>query len=232
MRKIYFALMLLSVFAMSGCGGGGSSSSFSDTPNVSPEVKKVMVLSSPAFERNKRYRIYTGAKLSGMNGSRYYVANTGSEAVQSTLNLGFSEELNAGESFIIVNDSPDSADHSGGVVFAYDPSGVSDSFTSGGNIAFTGGNLMRYRTLSLTDSVNTADDSTGHPDDGTKPYDAERYAQFKSERGTTTFTMGSGTYLSFIEEDEEDYLPRDIPSSGNVMRLVRRVNTFSGIIKE
>ncbi len=221
MRKIYLALMLLSVFAISGCGGG-SSSSFEEKP-INPEVKNVIVLSSPAFERNKRYRIYTGARLSGMNGARYYVANTGSDAVQSTLNLGFSEELEPGESFIIVNDSPDSADHSGGVVFAYDPSGVNDAFISGGNIAFTGGNLMRYRTLSLKDSVNTSE---------SKPYDAEIYAQFKSERGTTTFAMGSGTYLSFVEEDEEDYLPRDIPASGNVMRLVHRVNTFSGIIKE
>ena len=229
MKKIYLALMLLSLFAMSGCGGGGSSSSISDTPNVSPEVKEVMVLTSPAFERNKRYRIYTGAKLSGMNGAKYFVANTGSEAVQSTLNLGFSEELNAGESFIIVNDSPDSADHSGGVVFAYDPSGVNDSFTSGGNIAYTDGKLMRYRTLSLMESLNAADDSIGHH---VKPFDADTYAEFKSERGTTTFTMGSGTYLSFIEDDEESYLSRDIPSSGNVLRLVRRVNTFSGIVRE
>ena len=231
MKKIYLSLMLLSVFAISGCGGG-SSSSIEEKPEISPDVKEVAVLSSPAFERNKRYRIYTGASLSGMNGAKYFVANTGSEAVQSTLNLGFSEELKAGESFIVVNDSPEDAEHSGGVVFAYDPSGVNDSFTSGGNIAFTGGNLMYYRTLSLTDSVSTADDITGHPEDESKPYDAERYAQFKSERGTTTFAMGSGTYLSFIEDDEESYLSRDIPSSGNVLRLVRRVNTFSGIVRE
>ena len=228
MKKIYLALMLVSVFAISGCGGG-SSSHLEERPYISPEIKEVMVLSSPAFERNKRYRVYTGAKLSGMNGARYYVANTGSEAVQSTLNLGFSEELKAGESFIIVNDSPDSADHSGGVVFAYDPSSANDSFTSGGNIAFTGGNLMRYRTLSLSDSVNKADSGTGHQ---AIPFDATVYAKFSSERGTTTFTMGSGTYLSFVEEDEEDYLSRGIPSSGNVLRLVHRVNTFSGMIKE
>lgn len=229
MRKIYFALMLLSLFAMSGCGGGGSSSHIDGRPYISPEIKEVMVLSSPAFERNKRYRVYTGARLSGMNGARYYVANTGSEAVQSTLNLGFSEELKAGESFIIVNDSPEDAEHSGGVVFAYDPSSANDSFTSGGNIAFTGGNLMRYRTLSLSDSVNKADSDTGHQK---IPFDATVYAKFSSERGTTTFTMGSGTYLSFVEEDEEDYLSRDIPPSGTVMRLVHRVNTFSGMIKE
>ncbi|MBQ3345573.1 MAG: hypothetical protein IJG51_02435 [Synergistaceae bacterium] len=229
MRKIYLALMLLSLFAISGCGGGGSSSHIEEKPHISPDVKEVMVLSSPAFERNKRYRIYTGARLSGMNGAKYYVANTGSEAVQSTLNLGFSEQLKAGESFIIVNDSPDSADHSGGIVFAYDPSGVNDSFTSGGNIAFTGGNLMRYRTLSLADGVNTAENETGHK---SKPYDATVYAKFESGRGTTTFAMGSGTYLSFIEDDEEYYLSRDIPPSGNVLRLVRRVNTFSGMIKE
>ena len=100
MKKIYLSLMLLSVFAISGCGGG-SSSSIEEKPEISPDVKEVAVLSSPAFERNKRYRIYTGASLSGMNGAKYFVANTGSEAVQSTLNLGFIEELKAGESFIV-----------------------------------------------------------------------------------------------------------------------------------
>ncbi|MBQ4431180.1 MAG: hypothetical protein II877_06725 [Synergistaceae bacterium] len=229
MRKTYLALAAMSVFILSGCGGGGSSK-LGDDKRISPDVKDVIVLSSPAFERNKRYKIYTGAKLSGMNGARYFIANTGSEAVQSTLNLGFSQEIDPNESFIIVNDSPDDVSHTGGVVFAYDPSSASESFISGGNIAFTGGKLMRYRTLSLTDSVTTADDRAGHPEE--KPYDADEYAEFHSERGTTTFAMGSGTYLSFVETDEEAYLPRDIPSEGDVYRLVRRVNTFSGIISE
>ena len=229
MRKIYLALMALSVFSLSGCGGGSSSSVGQVHPRISPDVKEVVVLSSPAFERNKRYRIYTGAKLSGMNGAKYYVSNTGSEAVQSTLNLGFSQKLSPGESFIIVNDSPDSADHSGGVVFAYDPSAASEEFISGGNIAFTGGKPMYYRTLSLSYSATAADDdSTGHP--GGKPSDADTYAEFESERGITTFTTGSGTYLSFVVDDEESYLSRDIPASGYVLRLVRKVNTFSGII--
>lgn len=236
MKRLCVVLTALSVFILSGCGGGGGSSSFvEDIPQISPDVKQVAVLSSPAFERNKRYRIYTGAKLSGMNGARYYIANTGSEAVQSTLNLGFSEELSAGESFIIVNDSPDSADHSGGVVFAYDPSSANDTFISGGNIAFTDGDLMRYRTLSLSDSVSTSDitagnDNAGHPE--TRPYDADIYAEMRTERGLTTFTMGSGSSLSFVEADGEAYLSRDIPPEGNVLRLVHKVNTFSGIIKE
>ena len=52
MRKIYLALMLLSLFAISGCGGGGSSSHIEEKPHIIPDVKEVMVLSSPAFERN------------------------------------------------------------------------------------------------------------------------------------------------------------------------------------
>ena len=229
MRKFFLALTVLSLFAISGCGGGGSSSSLS-TPTISPDVKEVIMLSSPAFERNKRYRIYTGARLSGMNGARYYISNTGSEAVQSTLNLGFSMVLSSDAPFIIVNDSPDSADHSGGVVFAYDPSAANDTFTSGGNVAFTGGYLMRYRTLSLSDSTSTADDIAGHY--VIRPEDADIYKQYRSTRGITTFAAGSGSSLSFVADDEEDYQPRDIPTSGNVLRLVRKVNTFSGIIRE
>lgn len=227
MRKIYLALMALSLLTLSGCGGGSSNPGTGDT-RISPEVKQVVVLSSPAFERNKRYRIYTGAKLSGMNGARYFVSNTGSEAVQSTLNLGFSQKLSPNESFIVVNYSPDDAAHSGSVVFAYDPSSANDTFISGGNIAFTGGNLMYYRTLSLSENVTGAYDVTGHQGDS-RPYDADNYARFESERGITKFAMGSGTQLSFVEHDEESYLSRDIPSSGNVLQLVRKVNTFSSI---
>ena len=230
MKKLYLALMALSLFALSGCGGGSSSSVGQLYPRISPDVKEVIVLSSPAFERNKRYRIYTGATLSGMNGAKYFVSNTGSEAVQSTLNLGFSQTLDPNESFIIVNDSPDSADHSGGIVFAYDPSAASENFTSGGNVSFNGGSLMYYRTLSLSDSVESANDNGGHTE-STTPLDADTYAEFESERGVTTFAIGRGTYLSFVVDDEESYLPRDIPEEGYILRLVHKVNTFSGIIK-
>ena len=226
MRKIFLALMLLSVFAISGCGGGSSSSV--NPPVISPEVKEVIVLSSPTLERNKRYRIYTGAQLSGMNGARYYVSNTGSTAVQSTLNLGFSVVLSADESFIVVNDSPDSADHSGGVVFAYDPSGVLDTFTSGGNIAFTEGRPMYYRTLSLSNTAGT-DETGGHY--VMKAESADVYREYTSGRGTTSFAVGTGSALSFVADDES-YEPRNIPASGNILRLVRTVNTFSGIIPE
>ena len=222
MKKFCFALIALSVFVFSGCGGGGGSSS-SDHSQVSPEVKQVIVLSSPAIERNKRYRIYKGASLSGMNGAKYFVSNTGSEAVQSVLNLGFSEEFNASESFIVVNYAPDYETHSGSVVFAYDPSGVYDTFTSGVNIAFTGGTLMRYRSLSLSEGANVSGSAA--------PQDAEVYKEYESSRGTTTFALGSGTSLSFIEVDEQSYLSRDIPSAGNVLQIVRRVNTFSGIVR-
>ncbi|MBQ7170289.1 MAG: hypothetical protein IJR63_10360 [Synergistaceae bacterium] len=229
MRKFFLALTVLSVFAISGCGGG-SSSSIRSTPPISPDVKQVIMLSSPALERNKRYRIYTGSRLTGMNGARYYVANTGSEAVQSTLNLGFSIVLSSDAPFIIVNDAPDSADHSGSVVFAYDPSAANDSFTSGGNVAFSGGYLMRYRTLSLSESAETADDTVGHY--VIRPQDADIYKQYTSSRGTTTFAEGSGSSLSFVADDEEDYQPRDIPTSGFVLRTVRKVNTFSGIVRQ
>ena len=226
MKKFYFALIALLVFVLSGCGGG--SSSFTDRSQISPDVKQVMVLNSPAFERHKRYQIYKGVKLSGMNGARYYISNTGSEAVQSTLNLGFSEALKANEPFIVVNYVPDYETHPGEVVFAYDPSANNDDFISGKNISFTGGRRMRYTTLSLSESVNTANDNIGHYD--FRPRDADEYKEYKSERGITKFAIGSGSRLSFVEEDEDSDTPREVPSSGNIFQLERRVNTFSGIV--
>ena len=234
MKKFYFALMAFAVFIISGCGGGSSGSSdplANRRKNISPDVKQVAVITSHALERNKRYRIYKGATLSGMNGARYYVSNTGSEQVESTLNLGFSEKLSANESFIITNYAPDSEAHSGSVVFAYDPSSLNDDFTSGGNVAFTGGDLMEYRTLSLEDETSTAEgDIAGHYI--IRPIDAEVYADHESERGVTTFAMGSGTSLTFVADDEDSTTPRDIPSTGDILQLVRKVNTFSGIISK
>lgn len=233
MKKFCFLLTAFTVFIISGCGGGGSSSNSDPviSKHISPDVKQVAVITSHALERNKRYRIYKGATLSGMNGARYYISNTGSEQIESTLNLGFSEKLNANESFIITNYAPDSEPHSGSVVFAYDPSAVSSTFTSGGNVAFTGGNLMQYRTLSLEDDTSTAEgDIAGHYI--IQPVDAEIYAEHESERGVTTFAMGSGTSLTFVADDEDSATPRDIPSEGDILRLVRKVNTFSGIISK
>ena len=227
MKRLYFALIALSVFVFSGCGGGGSSSSGGSQPPITISVKEVIVLSSPALERNKRYRIYKGARLSGMNGAKYFVSNTGSESVQSTLNLGFSEEFSADESFIVVNYAPDYESHSGSVVFAYDPSGSDETFTSGVNVSFTGGKLMRYRSLTISGDTNASEVTAS-----VMPDDAEVYAEFESYRGITTFTAGKGSSVSFIAVDEEKNTPRDIPSSGNVLRLVHKVNTFSGIISE
>ncbi len=226
MRKFYLALIALSLFAFSGCGGGSSSSTGSST-SITHEVKQVIVLSSPALERNKRYRIYKGATLSGMNGSKYYVSNTGSESLQSTINLGFSEEIKAGESFIIVNYAPDYESHSGGVVFAYDPSALNEDFTYGGNVSFTGGNLMRYNALDIVDSSDISEIT-----DSARPYDAEIYAEYESSRGITTFILGKGASLSFIAVDEESSTARNIPSKGNVLQLVRKVNTFSEIVNQ
>lgn len=223
MRKFYLALIALSLFVFSGCGGGSSSSTGS-SKSITHEVKQVIVLSSPALERNKRYRVYKGATLSGMNGAKYYVSNTGSEELQSTINLGFSEEIKAGESFIVVNYAPDYESHSGSVVFAYDPSAGNEDFTYGGNVSFTGGNLMRYNALDIIDSPDASASS--------RPYDAEIYAEYESTRGITTFMLGKGSSVSFVAFDEESSTARDIPSKGNVLQLVHKVNTFSEIVNQ
>lgn len=232
MKGLNIALIALSVFILSGCGGGGgggSSSFVNNGPEISPNIVKVAVINSPALERNKRYRMYKGASLSGINGAVYYVSNTGSEAVQSVLVLGFSEELRPDESLIIVNEAPDSSDHSGSVVFAYNPLGSKRTFSSGGNVSFSGGTLMKYRSLSLSEEAGSANDIAGHYN--INPEDAEIFSLYESDRGITTFAVGEGRSLSFVPYDEETNSQRDIPSSGNTLRLVRKINTFSDIVR-
>ncbi|MBR1658003.1 MAG: hypothetical protein IJ697_06015 [Synergistaceae bacterium] len=237
MKRVNFAvtsiLLFVSLFFLSGCGGGSSGSSVDRRKQISTEVIQAITLNSPAIERNKRYTIHKGVRLSGMSGARFYAANTGSEAVQSTLNLGFNELISPDEAFVVVNDTPEDTSHRGLVVFAYDPSGITDDPLLGGSVSFSGGQKLRYRTLSLEDTelIEYAE-SEPEFDGAKKPYDAEVYAEFTTDRGTTTFSMGRGNYPSFIENDPEYYLSRDIPSKGNVLRIVRKVNTFSGIIAE
>lgn len=226
MKKIHFAvytiLMALSIFLLNGCGGGSSSTGTPQDGIVTPEIKQVIMLDSPAIELNKRYSIYKGVTLTGMNGAKYFVANTGSVAVQSTMNLGFSEIVSPDEAFIVVNDTPSDAAHKGSVVFAYDPSGVRDEVLSGANPTYSGGMRLTYSTLSLTGPVNSS----------AAPTDAYVYKEYVSDRGTTKFAAGLGSNPSFVQVDTESYNKRDVPLTGNVLWIVRRVNTFSGIMSE
>ena len=148
-----------------------------------------------------------------MAGNKFFVANTGSTAVKSTIVLALSEPVSGDEAFIVVSDSPDDAAHNGAVVFAYDPSGVSDDVLNGGNVSFAGGTRMYYRALTLPDEM---------------PSGTRVYRDFTSERGTTEFAINPYS----IPEDPEYYERRDIPAEGNVFRITRNVNIFSEIIIE
>ena len=146
------------ILSLSGCGGGGNSGKFhsmstetnNDISSSSYEVKQVAVISSPALQKDGYYRIYSGATLSGMDNAQYYVANIGNETQQATLNLGFSYQPDPNASLVVVND------RTKGVVFAYDPSGTANKWKNGGNVTFTNGRLLRYRSLKLNEqSYNT-----------------------------------------------------------------------------
>ena len=214
MKKIcFFVLISLSLFSLSGCGGSGSSGGSNKNNPVPKEVLQTITLSSPAIELNKRYSIYKGVSLSGMGGARYFVANTGSEAVKSTIVLGLCEPVSGDEAFIVVSDSPDDASHNGAVVFAYNPSGVSDDVLNGGNIAFAGGRRLAYQSLSLPETI---------------PAGSSVYKNFESERGSTSFAINPAS----LPDDPEYYETRNIPASGDVFRIVRAVNIFSEIVIE
>ncbi len=142
MRKffnaIYFLVMAFLVLSLSGCNG--SSNSFSGTTSK-PEVKQVAVLSSPVFQQGSNYQMYKGSSLGNMDGAKYYVApNIGSESGKSTLNLGFTDELDT--SLVIVDTSTNN------IVFAYDPTGSGDKTT--GSVTYSGGKRLKYDGLTIT----------------------------------------------------------------------------------
>ena len=148
MKKFYgaliFAALAVFAFSLSGCGGSNSKLPSGNT-NTSSQVKQVAVLTSPSFEIGKDYQIYKGSKLTGMNGSKYYIANVGSESNKATLNLGFLDEL-GDDTLAFVND--------GTVVFAYDPLGTSDTPLTSGTVKCTDGKLLRYNGLTIAPSVS------------------------------------------------------------------------------
>ena len=42
--------------------------------------------------------------------------------------------------------------------------------------------------------------------------------------------MATGVDFSMLSEDQQYYLPRTVPTSGNVFTLERKVNEFSAIV--
>ena len=216
LRAFYFLLMSLMLLSLSGCSGGNGESVYgADIDEKNYEVKKVAVISSPALETYGRYKIYVGSELSGMDkNEQFYVANIGAESSQASLNLGFSTEISSADSIAIVNASTNS------VVFAYNPSGIKDSWKIEGNVRYSGGKIAKYRELEIS---KTSGDVTN--------YDADIISSSTSTaRGTTEINIGTGSDVSFVEDDEQSYLPRSVNISDDVFRLERKVNTFSGII--
>lgn len=146
MKKFYFVLMPLIVFLIFGCGAEDRSPSSPITSSY--EIKQVATLTSPALELYKSYNIYTGSTLTDIGNARYFVANTGSAASQATLNLGFSDALSIDQTFVVVNSSTNE------VVFAYNPAGGFDNngndiWKTGGSVKYSGGRLLRYRSLTI-----------------------------------------------------------------------------------
>lgn len=221
-------MMSFIIFSLSGCGGGHKNTLVPDSEPASTtnyEINQVAVLTSPALEMYKDYKIFTSIDLEGMETAQFYVANTGNDSSQATLNLGLTSKFNTSESLAIINAS------TGAVVFAYNPSGISDTWKIGGNVFIrSDGKSIRYRSLTIdADSANVSEYPSGNTSGDYKYYDADVLSSaYQTERGVTAVNIGTGSSVSFIEIDE-DTRPRNINTSGDVFKLNRKVNTFSGL---
>ena len=195
---LYLIVTALSVFLLSGCGGGHGSGSSGTSVNTA-EVKQVGVITSPALEMYGNYKIYVSADIKGMDGAQYFVAgDLGSESSQATLNLGFSEELNPNSSLAVVNAS------TGRVVFAYDPSGTPDKWKDyGSNVSISGGKLLRYNGLTINQSSETETASVNLDID-----DSEITYITLSSTGATMTKNGTSTQVpsyDYVWHLEPDY---------------------------
>lgn len=142
MRKAYYLILALMVLSLTGCGGS-SNNSFVNDEDFALTAAQVAVISSPALQKDRSYRLIKGAELTGMYGAQYYVSPTGSEARQATLNLGFNQVIGS-STLIIVDDDTDT------VVFAYDPGG--EGSRTSGTVRYDGGTRLRYSGLNISSS--------------------------------------------------------------------------------
>ena len=143
-------LMACFILLLSGCSGHSRSSVGGKNIDTA-QIKEVAVLTSPAIEIYRDYKIVVSASISGMDGTQYYVAgDIGDEQSQATLNLGFSENFDVNSTFAVVNLSTNR------VVFAYDPKGTKDTWKTGGNISISGGELLNYNSLSIAQNSDTS----------------------------------------------------------------------------
>ena len=228
MKKIlaFTAMFLIMILSLSGCGGHDNNEIISQDEKPNPitaksyEVVQVAVLSSPALEIHKDYKIFTSVDLEGMDTAQFFISNIGDESSQTTLNLGLSESFDVNSTLAIINAS------TGAVIFAYNPSGESGTWKTGGNIFIrSNGKMMFYRSL-------TIDENSGSEEaQSSAYYDADIISgSFESERGITEFNVGTGNNnLSFMKTDTNTS-PRNLTTSGDTFVINREVNTFSGII--
>ncbi|MBR2208795.1 MAG: hypothetical protein IJ859_08335, partial [Synergistaceae bacterium] len=188
------------------------------------------VLTSPALEVYRDYKIVQGASLSGMDGKQYYVAgDIGDEASQATLNLGLSEEFDVNSSFAVVNVSTNR------VVFAYDPNGEYETWKTGGNISLSGGRLFTYNSLTIEQNENEEYEGEYYYEEDEYSLEDNKYIDAdilsvskQTDKGITALNIGTGSNLSFVQQDT-DPKARNVSPNGNVFRLDRKINTFSGM---
>lgn len=148
--------MAFMAFMFTGCGGGD------DDSNTVKD--KLMVLTSSVFKVGESYKLYMGDKV-GIRGTdaRYYVAPVeNSEAILVSLNLLFKDAISEDVPFVITTEEDDTS-----VIFAYNPSGTTESDTSteyGSVIRYGGGTKqLKYVGLSVAGaaSVSSSSSSSG-----------------------------------------------------------------------
>ena len=149
-RLIYFLIIALLIFSVSGCDRHKNNNWSDDNSNNNDNTQtvtsgKFMGIKAPSLFVGDSYKIYKGGTVSGTD-AIYYVApiEPDDDDITAAVNLGFSDTISADEALVIT----DSANN---VVFAYNPDGIDDYdvTTNYGDVKISGGTQLKYTSLNL-----------------------------------------------------------------------------------
>ena len=150
---IYFLMMALLVFSLSGCGHSDDDNVASSSTNTA--ASPLMVLTSNNLVSGDEYTIYRGSNVS-VTGTeaKYYVAPAATTGGQElTMNLEFSGNASNDLPYIICDSTGTN------VLFSYNPNGTgNDTNTPYGSVIRNGaaGSQLSYTGLELSNSVFTS----------------------------------------------------------------------------
>ena len=227
-KYISFLGLALLVFSMSGCNGSNSGSvgpsGTNNNDNGTTTASKVMVLSSPVFEKNGTYTIYRGSSVATAGTSaKYYVAPVNLTGETVTMNLEFTGNSSNDVPFIVCDSTGTY------VLFAYDPSRTGyDTTTPYQSVWRNGGSLQKqsYTGLELASASTSAIDADA---DYTIVLDSGTETATITPAGGTETTLATQNYVWHVSPDYGEYWTLSDTVYSKESKVLAEVTSTDGV---